>query len=82
MIHRKNNPLWQQLADDRLMISIIADGIHLLLEGIQTFYKVEGSDRIILISDVTKLAGMPPGNYSYDAENVVLTTEGKVELPD
>ena len=82
IIHRHINPLWPQLADDRIMISIIADGFHLLPEEIQTFYKVKGNDRIIIISDVTKLAGMPPGNYSNDVGNVVLTTEGKVELPD
>jgi N-acetylglucosamine-6-phosphate deacetylase len=29
-INRHSNPLWSQLSDDRLMISMIADGFHLL----------------------------------------------------
>jgi N-acetylglucosamine-6-phosphate deacetylase len=52
MINRHINPLWPQLADDRLMISIIGDGFHLLPEEIRVFYKVKGPDKTIIISDV------------------------------
>jgi len=81
MIHRHDNPLWQQLADDRLMASIIVDGFHLRPEEVQVFYKVKGVERIVLTSDVTKLAGMPPGEYSYDGRDVVLTPEGCIKFP-
>jgi N-acetylglucosamine-6-phosphate deacetylase len=81
MIHRHDNPLWQQLADDRLMASIIVDGFHLRPEEVQVFYKIKGPERIILTSDVTKLAGMPPGEYSYDGRDVVLTPEGCIKFP-
>ncbi len=81
MIHRHDNPLWQQLADDRLMASIIVDGFHLRPEEVQVFYKVKGPERIILTSDVTKLAGMPPGEYNYDGRDVVLTSEGCIKFP-
>lgn len=81
MIHRHNNPLWPQLADDRLMASIIVDGFHLRPEEVQVFFKTKGVDRIVLTSDVTKLAGMPPGEYSYDGRDVVLTPEGCIKFP-
>ncbi|KPL13935.1 MAG: hypothetical protein AMS26_12545 [Bacteroides sp. SM23_62] len=81
MIHRHTNPLWPQLADDRLMASIICDGFHLTPEEVQVFYKIKGPDRIILTSDVTKLAGMPPGEYSYDGRDVVLTPDGCIKYP-
>jgi N-acetylglucosamine-6-phosphate deacetylase len=42
MINRHYNPFWPQLADDRLHISIIGDGFHLLPEEIKVFYKVKG----------------------------------------
>jgi N-acetylglucosamine-6-phosphate deacetylase len=82
MIHRHLNPLWPQLADDRLMASIIVDGFHLRPEEVQVFYKVKGPALLILTSDVTKLAGMPPGEYTYDGRTVELTSDGMVRFPE
>ena len=81
MIHRHKNPLWPQLADDRFIASIICDGFHLRPEEVQVFYKAKGVERIVITSDVTKLAGMPPGEYSYDGRDVVLTPEGCIKFP-
>ena len=75
-IHRHNNPIWPQLADDRLIPTIIADGHHLLPEEVQVFYKVKGPDNIILTSDVIYLAGMAPGRYKFGGSDVLLTPEG------
>jgi N-acetylglucosamine-6-phosphate deacetylase len=76
LIHRHKNPIWPQLADDRLTPSLIADGHHLLPEEIKVFYKVKGSDNIILTSDVICLAGMAPGKYVFMETEVILTAEG------
>jgi N-acetylglucosamine-6-phosphate deacetylase len=76
MIHRHNNPIWQQLADDRLTPSVIADGLHLLPEEITVIYKVKGADNMILTSDIVYLAGMEPGKYSYLGTEVMLTDSG------
>lgn len=81
-IHRHNNPIWPQLADDRLTPSIIADGQHLLPEEVRVFYKVKGADNIILTSDVVYLAGMAPGKYKFLGSDVVLTEEGKLINPE
>jgi len=81
MIHRHNNPLWPQLADDRLMASIIVDGHHLRPEEVQVFYKVKGPERTLITSDVTSLAGMPPGEYTKRGRTVVLTEDGMIKLP-
>ncbi|MEI6050564.1 MAG: N-acetylglucosamine-6-phosphate deacetylase [Bacteroidota bacterium] len=78
LIHRHKNPIWPQLANDRLTPSIIADGLHLLPEEIRVFYKVKGPDNIILTSDVIYLAGMAPGKYSFLETEVILTEEGKL----
>jgi N-acetylglucosamine-6-phosphate deacetylase len=79
-IHRHYNPLWPQLSDDRLWISMIADGFHLPPEMIQVFYKVKGANKIILTSDITRLAGLPAGEYKMMGSNVRLTKEGKIRL--
>ena len=75
-IHRHNNPIWPQLANDLLTTTVIADGHHLLPEELRVFYKVKGPGNIILTSDVIYLAGMAPGNYSFLGNDVILTNEG------
>jgi N-acetylglucosamine-6-phosphate deacetylase len=76
MIHRHNNPLWPQLANDRLTATIIADGNHLLPEEVKVFVRAKGIDRIILTSDVIYLAGMAPGNYRFAGMEVTLKENG------
>src|SRR4030042_4930902 len=77
MINRHVNPLWPQLSDDRLMISIICDGFHLRPEEINVFYKVKGTEKTIIISDVTNYAGLAPGEYiTSTGDTVELTPAG------
>lgn len=80
MINRHNNPLWPQLADDRITPTIIADGFHLTREEVQTFYKVKGPGNLILVSDALDLAGLPPGEY-IRGERTVLLTPDVVKFP-
>jgi N-acetylglucosamine-6-phosphate deacetylase len=82
MINRHNNPLWPQLADDRLMISIIGDGFHLLPEEIRVFYKAKGIERTIITSDVTGYGSLPPGKYvTEEGDSIELTTAGMLRYP-
>jgi N-acetylglucosamine-6-phosphate deacetylase len=81
MIHRHKNPLWSQLADDRLHATIIADGHHLLPEELKVFFKVKGPEKLMLVSDMTGLAGMPPGDYIWDGKKVVMSSKGMIMLP-
>ncbi|KPK83699.1 MAG: hypothetical protein AMS27_12095 [Bacteroides sp. SM23_62_1] len=82
MIHRHNNPLWSQLSDDRLMISIICDGFHLNPEEIRVFYKVKGPGKTIITSDVTHFAGLPAGEYTTPkGDTIELTPEGMIRYP-
>lgn len=83
MINRHHNPFWSQLADDRLHISIICDGFHLLPEEIRVFYKVKGVDKIVLTSDVTSFATLNPGMYqTQTGETIELTEEGLLHYPE
>lgn len=81
LIHRHDNPLWPQLADDRIIASIIVDGFHLRREEVRTFYKAKGSERTIITSDVTSLAGMPPGRYMRRGREVEVTADGRLVIP-
>ena len=81
LIHRHDNPIWPQLADDRLTASIIVDGFHLRPEEVQTFYKVKGPENTILVSDVVRLAGAAPGLYEDFNTQVEVTADGMVRMP-
>jgi len=82
MINRHVNPLWPQLADDRLMISIIGDGFHLLPEEIRVFYKIKGPEKTIITSDVTGFGSLPPGKYvTEEGDSIELTSAGMLRYP-
>ena len=74
-INRHYNPIWPQLADDRLMISCIADGFHLPPEMLQVFYKTKGAENIIITSDITSYAGLPAGTYKIKNGQTIEKTE-------
>jgi N-acetylglucosamine-6-phosphate deacetylase len=82
MINRHDNPLWPQLANNELMISIICDGFHLRPEEIQVFTQAKGYNKTIITSDVTKFAGLEPGIYkNIVGDDLELTVDGKVQYP-
>jgi len=80
MINRHHNPLWPQLADDRLAISIIVDKYHLTEEEVRSFYNIKGPGNTILISDALDLAGLEPGEY-IRGERKVLLTPNVIKFP-
>ena len=62
-IPRHRNPIWPQLADDRLFAAFIADGHHLPPYVLKAMLRANGVDRSLLVSDSVALAGMPAGEY-------------------
>ncbi len=81
-INRHRNPLWPQLSDDRINISIICDGFHLLPEQIRVFYNAKGPDNIIMTSDVSSLGGLEPGYYiNTVGDTLELKKEGVIVYP-
>lgn len=62
-IHRHRNPLWWQLASDRLTALFITDGHHLPADFIKVALRAKTAARSIVTSDASPLAGLPPGRY-------------------
>jgi len=58
------------------------DGFHLTPEEVRTFYKVKGTNKTILVSDMTKMAGLAPGKYEWDDKKVILTNDGQIKFPE
>ena len=80
-INRHLNPIWPQLADDRLIASIICDGFHLPPDLIKVIYNAKGADNIVITSDITSYAGLPAGEYKIKSgETIVKTPEGNLKF--
>ena len=60
---RHPNPIWDQAALDELSASLIADGHHLERSVLRVLARAKGPERLILVSDASPLAGLPPGQY-------------------
>ena len=71
---------------DDLYVEIIADGCHLPRELLRYIYKIKGSDRICLITDAIRAAGMPDGARtkigSMKSGLDVIVEDGVAKLPD
>ncbi len=80
MLNRHNNPLWPQLAEDRLHASVIADLEHLPPPMLKTIARVKGPDRLIITSDAVHIAGMKPGRYDLAGMPVELLKTGRIRL--
>lgn len=70
---------------DDMNVEIIADGIHLPAELLKLIYKIKGPDRIALITDSMRAAGMPEGEYrlgSLTEGQLVVVEDGVAKLMD
>lgn len=70
---------------DDLFVEVIADGCHLPGDLLRLIYKVKGADKICLVTDSMRAAGMPDGEYILGAREGGMRTiveEGVAKLPD
>lgn len=79
---RHPNYIWQQLAEDALAATLIADGDHLPPEVLKVFLRAKG-EQALLVSDVTAFAGQPPGIYDTAiGGRVQLSASGRLSMAD
>jgi N-acetylglucosamine-6-phosphate deacetylase len=70
---------------DGMDVEIIADGVHLPAPLLKLVYKIKGADRIALITDAMRAAGMPEGESVLgNMKNglKVIVEDGVAKLPD
>lgn len=83
MIHRWDNFIFRQLADDRLWATVIADGDHLPDSNLRIWFRTKGRRRLVLISDMVSHAGLPCGVYQRpDAADVQVEKTGRIVVND
>lgn len=79
-LRRHPNYLWDQMADDRLMASLIVDGHHLPPEVVKTMVRAKTPERCILVSDESGLAGLPVGVYPSSGCDVEILADGRLVI--
>ena len=78
LLPRHENIIWEQLANDRLWASIIADGHHLPPAVVKSLIRGKGVERTLLTCDAGSLAGMPPGKYREWGSELEVLPSGKI----
>ncbi len=76
-----NNPLFAQLAEDRLLATFIADGIHLPPKALKSLMRAKGLERCALVTDAVAAAAVPTGTYDFAGMRIERTEDGTVRLP-
>jgi N-acetylglucosamine-6-phosphate deacetylase len=70
---------------DEMFVEVIGDGIHLPAPLLKLIYKIKGPDRITLVTDAMRNAGMPEGESilgSLKNGLKVIVEDGVAKLPD
>jgi len=78
MLPRHDNYIWEQLADDGLWASMIADGHHLPESVMRCILRVKTPARLILTCDASPLAGALPGKYRQWGHDFDVLPIGKI----
>ena len=60
--------------------SLIVDGHHLPPEVVKTFVRAKSPERCILVSDLSGMAGMPPGRYATEFCDLEILSDGRLVI--
>jgi N-acetylglucosamine-6-phosphate deacetylase len=79
--HKFDNPIFAQLAEDRLIACFIADGIHVAPHALGVMLRAKTRARSILVTDAVAGAAAPPGLYPFAGMQVERGIDGAVREP-
>ena len=80
-IHKFDNPLLAQRAEDRLAACFFADGIHVPPHALKVLMRAKGFERCILVTDAVAAAAAAPGLHPFAGFAVERAQDGTVRLP-
>ena len=74
--HRAPGVVGAALDTPGCMVELICDGIHIHPSVVRAVFRMFGANRVILISDTMRAAGMPDGQYTLGGQDV--TVKGRL----
>ncbi|NOX56284.1 MAG: amidohydrolase family protein [Planctomycetes bacterium] len=80
VLPRHPNYIWDQLAESRLMASIITDGYHLPASVVRVIVRTKTPLKTILTCDASPLAGCAPGVYPMGAGHAEVLDDGRIVI--
>ena len=81
--HRNPGPVPALLADPRVHLELVADGVHVAPELVGLLLQTPGlRERVVIVSDGTDVAGLPDGDYQRWEGTPVLIRDGRAETPE
>ena len=78
--HREPGMAGRILDEERLLCSMILDGVHVHETAARNAYRLLGNHRLVLVTDSTAAAGMPDGDYRFAGAKVT-RRDGAVRNP-
>jgi len=79
-LHKTQNYIWDQLAEERLTASFIVDGIHIPRVFAHAAMRAKGLERCVLVTDAVMPAMCQPGPYKLGEVEVEMRPDGVVVL--
>lgn len=73
MQHRNPGPIPAAAERDDVTAEIIADGVHIHPAMVRLAFNMMGDERMVLVSDTLRAAGMPEGVYDLGGQDVTVT---------
>ncbi len=73
--HREPGVVGAALFSPEIIVEMISDGIHLHPLAMKMVTKVKEMEKIILITDAMRAAGMPDGSYELGGQEVIVKSE-------
>lgn len=68
--HRAPGPIGAACDDERVMVELICDNVHIDPAAVRTTFKMFGDDRICMISDTMEACGLEDGEYALGGQKV------------
>lgn len=79
--HREPGVIEAVLSRDELVAEIIGDCVHVHPPAMDIAIRCKGTDRIVLVTDNTRYAGMPNGTYKDDLGRDIVKDDEKAHVP-
>jgi N-acetylglucosamine-6-phosphate deacetylase len=79
--HREPGVIEAVLVSDEIMAELIADCVHVYPSALEVAVRCKGVDKLILISDNLKYAGLPNGIYIDELGREIVKDDEKAHIP-